>query len=275
MERYQRCGRGRIARGYAVSGFDADWLALRAGADARARDKGLAARMAAYLAERDQVRVLDLGAGTGANLRATAPLISAAQHWALADNDMALLARAQPVANVAVTRCAVDLAGELSGLFDPVPDLVTASAFFDLCGADWIDRLVALVASTGAAFYAVLTYDGREDWAPSHPLDTEVLAAFHADQRRDKGLGLALGPDAQAAFAGSLRGHGYIVFEGRSDWVLSQPDDAGLIAALANGSAATVGATIGLAEAERWRAARCAAARVTIGHQDLLALPPR
>ncbi|HUS54943.1 MAG TPA: class I SAM-dependent methyltransferase [Thermohalobaculum sp.] len=258
-----------------MSGFDADWLALRAGADARARDKGLAARMRAYFADRDQVRVLDLGAGTGANLRATAPLIGVPQHWVLADNDMALLARVEPVANAAVTRCAVDLAGDLSVLFDPVPDLVTASAFFDLCSKEWIRRLVELAASSGAALYAVLTYDGREDWAPPHPLDREVLAAFHADQRRDKGLGLALGPDAHAALAACLRGHGYTVFEGQSDWELTLPGDAGLIAALANGSAATVGATIGLAGAERWRAARCAAASVTIGHQDLLALPPR
>ena len=39
------------------------------------------------------MRVLDLGAGTGANLRATAPLIEAPQHWVLADNDVELLAR--------------------------------------------------------------------------------------------------------------------------------------------------------------------------------------
>lgn len=256
-----------------MSGFDADWLALRASADARARDKGLGARLSGYFADRDQVRVLDLGAGTGANLRATAPLIGAAQRWVLADNDMALLARAEPVANAAVTRCAVDLVGDLSGLFDPAPDLVTASAFFDLCGADWIDRLVALAASSGAAVYAVLTYDGREDWTPSHPLDAEVLAAFHADQRRDKGLGLALGPDAHAALAECLRGHGYEVFEGPSNWELMQPGDADLIAALANGSAATVAGTIGAHRTEDWRAARMKAARVSIGHRDLFAVP--
>jgi SAM-dependent methyltransferase len=263
-----------------MTGFSADWLALRAAADAdaRARDKGLAARLGGYFASCGEVRVLDLGAGTGANMRATAPLIAAPQHWVLADNDAALLARAEPVANITVERREADLAGDLSSLFDPAPDLVTASAFFDLCGADWIDRLVALVAGCGAAFYTVLTYDGREAWEPPHPLDADVRAAFHADQRRDKGLGPALGPDAHAYLAGRLRGLGYRVFEGTSDWVLQQPGDGALIAALAEGSAdvvaGTIGGVIGAGRTETWRAARTGASAVTIGHRDLFAFPP-
>ena len=261
-----------------MTGFSAGWLALRAGADARARDQGLAARLGVHFAGHRGLRVLDLGAGTGANLRATAGLIDAPQHWLLADNDAALLARAEPAGNITVERRQIDLAGDLSGLFgpapDPAPDLVTASAFFDLCGADWIDRLVALAAGCGAAFYTVLTYDGREEWNPPDPLDAAVLAAFHTDQRRDKGLGAALGPDAHSHLADRLRGHGYRVFEGSSDWQLQQPDDSALIAALAEGSAAAVAGVLGAERANEWLAARIATQRVTIGHRDLLALPP-
>ena len=257
-----------------MSGFSGDWLALRAGADARARDKGLAERLGAHFAGRSVVRVLDLGSGTGANLRATAPLIEAPQHWVLADDDAALLARAEPSANTTIERREVDLAAELSSLFDPAPDLVAASALLDLCGAVWTDRLVAMVAACGAAVHAVLTYDGREQWSPPHSLDAEVLAAFHADQRRDKGLGPALGPDAHAHLAGSLRGHGYQVFEAASDWKLEPPCDAALIAALADATATAVGGMIGPGRAGDWRAARIVARRVTIGHRDLLALPP-
>jgi len=257
----------------AVTGFSADWLALRAAADARARDKGLAARLGGCFTCCGKVRVLDLGAGAGANLRATVPLIAAEQHWVMADNDPALLARAEPAANITVERRETDLAGDLSSLFDPAPDLVTASAFFDLCGADWIDRLVGLVAGCGAAFYTVLTYDGREAWRPHHPLDAQVQAAFHADQHRDKGLGAALGPGAHAHLANRLLGLGYRVFEGVSDWDLRQPGDDALIAALAEGSAATVAGAIGSEMAETWRAARIGAPAVTIGHRDLLAFP--
>jgi hypothetical protein len=257
-----------------MTGFSADWLALRADADARARDKGLAARLGGYFAGHEEVRVLDLGAGAGANMRATAALIEAPQHWVLADNDTALLARAEPGANLTVERREIDLAGDLFGLFDPAPDLVTASAFFDLCGVGWIDRLAALVAGCGAAFYTVLSYDGREEWNPPHPLDAEVLAAFHGDQRRDKGLGAALGPDAHNHLANRLRGYGCRVFEGSSDWRLQLPGDSALIAALAEGSAATVAGALGADRAKSWCVDRIAAQRVTIGHCDLLAFPP-
>jgi SAM-dependent methyltransferase len=256
-----------------VTGFSADWLALRADADRRARNAGLASRLTAYLEGRDSVRALDLGAGTGANLRATAPLIAARQTWVLADNDPALLARAEVPPGVSVERREADLARDLSALFEPAPDLVTSSAFFDLCGADWITRLVEPCAGSGAALYAVLTYDGREEWRPSHPLDGRVLAAFHADQRRDKGLGPALGPEAHGALAGAFRARGYAVHEGESDWVLTPPGDAELIAALADGSAAAVGEALG-EDADAWRAVRRTAERVIIGHRDLLALPP-
>ncbi len=257
-----------------MSGFSADWLALRAGADTRARDKSLATRLGAHLEGRSAVRVLDLGAGTGANLRATAALIEAPQHWVLADHDAALLARAAAAPNTTIERREADLAAELSSLFDPAPDLVTAAAFLDLCGADWTERLVALAADCGAALYTVLTYDGREQWRPPNALDAEVLAAFHADQRRDKGLGPALGPDANAHLSAILRGHGYRVFEAASDWKLALPGSAALIAALADATATAVAGAIGADRARIWRTARLTARKVTIGHRDLLALPP-
>ncbi len=140
-------------------------------------------------------------------MRATAPLLGPGQRWRLVDGDAELLARADPPAGVAAEPVLADLGGDLAPLFDPAPDLVTASAFFDLCGAAWIDRLVGHAAAAGATLYAVLTYDGREAWAPPYPLDAAALAAFHADQRRDKGLGPALGPDARRP-AGGRAGRG-------------------------------------------------------------------
>lgn len=257
-----------------MTGFSADWLALRAAADSRARNPGLASRLGARFAGWGRIRVLDLGAGTGANLRATAPLIACPQHWLLADNDAALLARCRPVPGSDIRTRTADLARDAEALFDPAPDLVTCSAFLDLCGAAWLDRLAGALARSGAALYAVLSYDGREVWEPPHPLDPQVLAAFHADQRRDKGLGPSLGPEAHAHLAHRLRARGYEVLEAGSDWALEQPRDAALIAALAQGSAGAVAEALGKPAAEAWGAARATAPRVTIGHRDLLALPP-
>lgn len=252
--------------------FSADWLALRSDADVRARDPGLAARLSARFAGREGLRVLDLGTGTGAMLHAAAPLLGPGQRWRLADSNPALLARIAPPEGVAVEPVLVDLSGDLAPLFEPCPDLVACSAFIDLCGADWLDRLAAQTAAAGSAVYAVLSYDGREEWSPPHPLDAQVLAAFHADQRRDKGLGPALGPDAVAHLARRLRSAGYEVLTAPSDWHLSAPADAALIAALACGSAKAVAPALGT-RAAAWGQSRAAARAVTIGHLDLLALP--
>lgn len=256
-----------------MTGFTADWLTLRESADARARDPVLLGRLAAHLAGRGPLRVLDLGAGTGASLRVLAPAIGAKQHWVLADDDPDLLARAEAPGGVTLERRRIDLGADLADLFDPAPDLVTASALFDLCGAAWLEGLVARVAGCGAALYAALTYDGREAWHPAHTLDDEVLAAFHADQRRDKGLGPALGPEAHDHLATCLRAQEYSVSEARSDWVLVRSSDDALIAALAEGTAAAVAPGIGAERSEAWRAARSGADRVSVGHRDLLALP--
>ena len=255
--------------------FSAEWLALRAGADARARDPGLAARLSAHFAGRAGMRVLDLGSGTGATMRAAAPLLGPGQFWRFVDSDPALLARAAPPEGVTLETVTADLAGDLSPLFDPRPDLVSASAFFDLCGAAWIERVVRHAAAVGAALYAALSYDGRESWSPPHPLDAAVLAAFHADQRRDKGLGPALGPGAAAHLASALRRSGFVVLTAPSDWRLAPPADAALIAALARGSAEAVAPALGAELAGAWRRSRAEAASVAIGHTDVLALPPR
>ena len=248
--------------------FSADWLALRADADARARDAGLVAALARRFGAAAPC-VLDLGTGTGATVAALAGALPAAR-WRLVDADPALLAAARTRAaalGAQAETLRLDLSGDLAAAFDPAPALVTASAFFDLAGDAAIQRIADAAAAAGAAVYAALTYDGREDWAPPHPADAATHAAFLADMRRDKGLGPALGAEAADALATALRARGYRVATARSDWRLAAPRDAALIAALAQGKAEATGAP------EDWRAARAAAQAVTVGHVDLLATP--
>ncbi len=254
--------------------FTADWLALRADADRLARDAGLVGELAALLDENESVRVLDLGAGTGASLTTLSPVLPAYQTWVLADHDAGLLSRVEAPDGIVLEKRTTDLSGELASLFDPLPDLVTASAFFDLCGAEVADRLAALTAEAGAVFYTALSYDGRQTWLPPHPDDDAVLAAFNADQRRDKGLGPGLGPDATDHLAAAFRRHGYTVETAQSDWQLSPPDDAALIAELARGTAEALAPALGRGTADAWHGARACAETVTIGHQDVLAVPP-
>ena len=252
--------------------FTADWLATRRAADARARNPDVASRLSAHFSGKQSCRVLDLGCGTGANLEATSVLLPREQDWTLVDNDPTLLSHLEPTATVRYRAIQADLAQDLEGLFDTPPDLVTASALFDLAGADFVDHLVQLVTGAAAVFFTVLTYDGEEDWSPSHPNDSAILSAFHTDQHADKGLGPALGPDATLYLARSLTKAGYAVHLGKSDWELHHSTDYTLIRMLADGiHTATLPALGHVADA--WFAARKNTDAVRIGHMDLVAFP--
>lgn len=248
--------------------FDPDWLELRAPADDAARDPGLLAAAREYLRGRPDALALDLGAGTGATVRAVA---APGVRWRLVDRDARLLDRA--VARVPGAEVVV---ADLAGLDDlPLADvrLVTASALLDLAAAGWLDALAARLAAAGAAVYAALSYDGRLDWRPAHRDDARIAAAFNRHQRGDKGLGgPALGPDAARAFAAALARRGFRVRLAASPWRIGP---GALLDALLDGvaeAAAEAGASA-RADARAWRQARAATAGAVVGHLDLLALP--
>jgi len=279
-----------------MSGFSTEWLDLREQADKRARDADLEARLAAHFAGREELRIVDLGCGTGANARALAPQLACAQHWRFVDHDERLLAAARarmadwapsvgdPRENLHlrvqgrkldITFEAADVSGGLSAIVGPEDDLVTAAAFFDLVSPDWIARFVETAAAAGAVFYTTLIYDGEEIWTPPHEADEAVLAAFRQHQRRDKGFGPAAGPDAADMLIRSFAEAGYHVHAAPSPWRLGPPDRA-LMAQLAEGIARAARETgrIDQAVAGAWRAARVNADAAIIGHVDILALPP-
>lgn len=279
-----------------MSGFSADWLALREPADHAARSRALLDRAAAAVAGRQPVHVLDLGCGTGSNLRAMAVHLGGNQHWRLVDHDPLLLAKARAELRrwadavlrdgedmlelsfsgrrIAISFIAFELSGGVGPLLVEPVDLVTAAALFDLASPAWMTAFVRTVAAAGLPFYTALTFDGRYDWEPSHPDDAAVRQAFLAHQRQDKGFGPAAGPDATALLAAGFRAAGHAVSEELSPWRLTGRERA-LIASLADGTAAAAGETGQLSD-ERlaaWRAARRLAESCLIGHADLLALP--
>lgn len=281
-----------------MTGFSSRWLALREPADHAARDTGLVAALAAVLPQEREVTVVDLGCGTGSNLRGLSSHLGPRQFWRLVDHDPALLEAARDAlcawadraetdgdalvlakgdTRLRVTFAALDLATEVGAALDPVPDLVTAAALFDLVSRDWLDGFVEAVARAGALFYAALSYDGIETWAPAHPADTAMQAAFLAHQGSDKGFGAAMGPGATAVLAEGFGRRGYDVSTASSPWRLGVEHGV-LIGMLKDGKAAAVAET-GLASAAvaaDWAAARSRPETTAhIGHVDLLALPPR
>ena len=172
--------------------FSAEWLALREPFDLRARHRGVLRQAAAALAGRPAVTIVDLACGTGATLRALGPHLAMHQSWRLFDNDLSLLAKVPPAANVQVHP--LDLVCDLEAALDGPVDLVTTSALLDLVSVSWLERLVTEVAARQTPLYAALSYDGRVDFTPEDPRDAAVIAAVNLHQRGDKGFGPALGP---------------------------------------------------------------------------------
>ena len=223
--------------------------------------------------------ILDLGAGTGANARHLAPRLGGAHAWTLVDHDAALLATlpASLPAGLDWRALGHDLRG-LATLQVPAQGLVTASALLDLVSADWMTALAARCARASAAGFFVLTYDGRIAFDPPHPDDGRVRALVNRHQRTDKGFGPALGPGATDAAQDAFTAHGYRCVRAASDWRLDGAD-ASLQAALIEGwaDAAIDLSPADAARVDAWRDARRAGAattRLTVGHEDLLALPP-
>ncbi|MDZ4840596.1 MAG: class I SAM-dependent methyltransferase [Hyphomicrobium aestuarii] len=282
-----------------MSGFLPDWLALREPADHRSRNPALADALRSFFLQRQTIRVVDLGCGTGSNLRATAALLPDTQAWTLVDYDPALLAAARTaltdwadaaretsdgglelvngVRTITVTFRQADLVTELEAVLPTDaatrPDLVTASAFFDLASEDFIRRFGRALTATRAAFYTVLTYNGMQLWVPRGPLDQQLRAAFVGHQMTDKGFGKSAGPLAPEHLSGTFRAYGYAVSEGDSPWVLTAPRDASLINELARGFAAAVRETKDVAgsDVDKWVVRTFTGAEV--GHTDTLALP--
>jgi len=289
-----------------MSRFARDWLKLRESADLAARDAGLARRFAAALPRPQDrpLRLVDLGAGTGANCRALLQRIGGDQDWLLVDSDRDLIAaqaeeftlwaRRQgfPIAagggRMVITSGAarwsiasvpLDLAHH-DAIAALAPDAMTAAALFDLVSEAWLTRLVALLAAAHSPLLAALTVDGRRRWEPALAEDARVASAFARHQSRDKGIGgPALGAAAAARMAALFAAPGFDVAEVESDWRLEARDRALLCdliageARAAREAAPTEAAAIGRWERERLRHLEEGILRLTVGHRDTLALP--
>jgi hypothetical protein len=286
-----------------VSGFSADWLALREPFDAAARAANLIAALQAHVAAKaaaTQLEIVDLGAGAGSNLRYLAPLLGGAQRWRLVDHDPRLLdagiaathawaeERGADVRRTGSTLAirAADFAAEvhcepadlteLDALDLPVGGLVTAAALLDLVSQSWLDALAQHCRAANAAIHFALTYDGRTDFTPADQDDAEVLTLFNRHQLGDKGFGPALGPQAAAAAKTTFEARGYRLQAAQSDWSI-EPREHALQLALLEGwrTAASEIAPQRMGALEQWHARRRehvlgGQSLLRIGHNDFV-----
>lgn len=203
-----------------MSGFDKQWLTLREPVDLMARDKPLMAAAAGSITTNEHPIILDIGCGTGSTFRALSPYLQNPPTWLLFDNDDRLLSEASRLHGEAVEARQGDL-NDIDALPLAETTLVTASALFDLCSQQFIERFTLKLARTGTGLYAALNYDGVMQWSKPHPLDEVVTTNFNAHQRGDKGFGPALGPSAWEVLATALTRQGYSVRCAESPWIMT------------------------------------------------------
>ena len=281
--------------------FSAHWLSLREPIDHASRNRDIESAvfgdMQALVRSEQQplgrpLRVLDLGCGSGSNLRAIAPMIGADQHWILVDYDPKLLAHArvqlsdwadevvnQTQDTLLLRHCGReltvqfemhDLNQSIEAVLDRDVELVTAAALFDLVSASWLERFCSHLRSP---FYTVLTFDGQMAWEPAHAMDPEMVRAFGQHQTSDKGLGgPALGPHASSELARALREAGWQVRMADSPWRVTQTD-GDFYGLLMQGIASAAPETeiVSQAQAQTWLSYHGASRCCTIGHIDLYA----
>lgn len=228
--------------------FSADWLALREAADDRARSRELAEALARWAGETPRLgplSLLDLGAGSGSNLRYLAPLLGARQQWLCVDQDPELLAAllertaswagarglvptasaegltiTGPGISWTVAIRGLDLAKGAAALPMEAGTLVVASALMDLVSEPWLRDLVGTCQRHVSPLLAALSYDGRVSLEPPEPLDGLVIALVNGHQGRDKGFGPALGPSATRTLPRLGRSLGCEIQTAQSDWEL-------------------------------------------------------
>ena len=275
--------------------FEPGWLALREPVDHRSRAAAAMTLLAPAWRTGGWSRIVDLGSGTGSNVRYLASRLPGIRRWTLVDQDAGLLARASAPNGAEVTRVVGDLAGAgLDAIRESDADLVTGSALLDLVSKDWLNTLVDACRASGSAALFALSYDGAIQWQADEgdprpvddPDDSLVRRSVNAHQRRDKGFGPALGPMAGLHAETTFRSAGYRVWLLRSPWQLGT-GDAELARALVEGweaaaveqlREATPEGSHAVDRVRTWAARRRSTIDsrrfgLTVGHLDLLALP--
>jgi SAM-dependent methyltransferase len=283
------------------------WLRVREPADIAARSEALTRGIAEATATGEPLSVLDLGTGTGSNIRYLSERFAGAQRWLGVDRSAALLAalperitswaaasgyeawtdNGRCVVRGARFECEIETQqGDLGTLDDhrifAGRQIVTASALLDLVSKSWLLALAAHCRVEGAVALFAITYNGRFVCTPSDAEDEEVRGLMNRHQKRDKGLGgSAAGPDAGAIAEQCFLQEGYRVCREPSDWEL-EPGDRDVQRLLIDGwaEAAMEMAPDRAPDIARWHARRLAhveagRSRIVVGHDDLAAWPAR
>jgi hypothetical protein len=266
-------------------GVDASWLAARVAADTMAREATVSTLLP-QLTEHvgpgpdTDVRIIDVGAGSGANQRWLAPRLPFRQQWVHLDNDPSILSQTPDAGRTEFVVGGIDALGQLlegrptSGIRRP--EAITCAAVLDVLTRRDLALLCDLISDRRVPALLSLSVTGEMTIRPSERADGALLDAFNAHQRRD---GRA-GPDAPDLVVKQCRRTGVRVEAVSTPWVLNATNDRFFLERfLRERVAAAVEHEPALGPAgASWLRHRLAQldhpdTRITVGHRDLLLLP--
>ena len=285
-------------------GFSRAWLSLREPADHQARSERLTQHLLSWANQHDVLHCVELGAGTGSNLRYLCPRLGHKQHWTLIDNDSNLLEQLPGIVqrwadeqqiscrlqnkelvlsnesfSARVSWVQQDLSEQLGNWSLADIQLVCASALLDLTSALWLEKLASLCINAQCAALFVLNYNGYIHWQDSIEQDPLINTLLNAHQLSDKGFGPALGPQAGKFIAKCFERHNRHVVTEPSNWQIN-PSMTAMQANLIEGwAAACIEQDVDLStQINHWKSHRLQACHdrqstLIVGHTDLLSLP--
>lgn len=227
--------------------FYANWLNDRYPFDSEARNKDLEAAFLSYLNQKEEVRLVDVGAGTGSNALYLMDKISGNQHWHFIEQDASfeevVFHRLEEYASyhkydwikkghsAFITTPNKQLTfqfinGSLLDIKDLVEletiDIVVANAVFDLFSKDQIQQFLQPILAREIACYFTLNYQSMS-FHPEDPFDDTFISLYETHMERPQTMGSAMGKKANSFIQEQLSSSSKVT-SGISTWHFQQED---------------------------------------------------
>ena len=211
----------------------AQWLEHRISYDAKARNLNVETSCQEYLKRQKKLKIIDFGAGTGANCRYYFSKISQEQEWFLVEQNQELLEIALDrlivwaqengyESQLQNSRLVAIL--DLENLIDlNTFDLAVANAVFDLFSEKQFQTLLECLKKYQLPMLATINYTGM-NFIPQTDNDSDFIKYYHHHMQRHQYFGRGMGPECGSFMWEAMKGIGMKVLQGESPWEISNSD---------------------------------------------------
>ena len=228
-----------------------EWLQERYSEDEKARSKKIEKDVVSFVEGIDQtineLHLLDIGSGLGANLLYYSENLPFNQNWILLDKDEKLLNISEKyitnnlvnkgwtskkplqdtmtfTKNGIIIKFALKNGSllELDELIDlQMIDIITANAVFDLLSFNHFTNFVKVIKEYHLPLLSTLNYHSMV-FRPTTPVDSKFIELYESHMTRKQEFGKAMGPNCSNLMSVSLQKDGYRLSKEESNWKISR-----------------------------------------------------